>query len=207
MILALLLATAAAVAPAPPVIVLPPPPATTPAPAAPVYQTVDVRLETAKGPIVLRLEKERAPITTANFLKYVDGKRLDGTAFYRVVRVTPTFGFIQFGTQNDAKRTLPPIAHEATTQTGLSHTDGAISMAMAAPGTAAGDFFIIVGDTPSMDASADQPGYAVFGHVEEGMETVRAIMALPTSPTKGEGVMKGSILEPSLPVTIVRRVP
>ena len=168
-----------------------------------------VTLRTAAGPIVLAIETQKAPVTAANFLKYVDGKRLDGTVFYRTVKVQdePRYGFIQFGTQNDPKRTLPPIAHEPTSKTGLSHVDGAISMAMAQPGTARGDFFIIVGNTPAMDASAEGPGYAVFGRVVEGMEVVHRIMDMPTSPTKGVGIMKGQMLEPTVPVTSATRMP
>ena len=177
------------------------PPAATPA------ATVRVTIVTAQGPIVLEVEKDKAPITAANFLKYVDGKRLDGTVFYRSVKVQEDFGFIQFGTQNDPKRSLPPIPHEPTTKTGLSHVDGAISMAMGKPGEARGDFFIIVGNTPSMDADANQPGYAAFGRVVEGMDVVKRIMELPTSPTKGVGMMKGQMLEPTVPVKSVRRTP
>jgi len=171
--------------------------------------TTRVTITTAQGPIVLAIETQKAPVTAANFLKYVDGKRLDGAVFYRTVKVQaePRYGFIQFGTQNDPKRTLPPIAHEPTSKTGLSHVDGAISMAMAAPGTARGDFFIIVGNTPAMDADANNPGYAVFGRVVQGMDVVHRIMDMPTSPTKGEGIMKGQMLEPTLPVTNARRTP
>jgi peptidyl-prolyl cis-trans isomerase A (cyclophilin A) len=80
-------------------------------------------------------------------------------------------------------------------------------MAMAEPGTARGDFFIIVGNTPAMDADGSNPGYAVFGRVVEGMDVVRHIMDLPTSPTKGEGIMKGQMLEPTVPVKTARRAP
>lgn len=176
-----------------------------PAPAAATHVT----LSTGAGEIVLAIETEKAPVTSANFLKYVDGRRLDGTSFYRTVKVQaePRYGFIQFGTQNDPKRTLPPIAHESTSKTGLSHVDGAISMAMAAPGSARGDFFIIVGNTPAMDAEGANPGYAVFGRVIQGMDVVHRIMDMPTSATKGEGIMKGQMLEPTVPVNAARRAP
>ncbi|MDF2493198.1 peptidylprolyl isomerase [Sphingomonas sp.] len=194
-------------APAPSSAAAPAAPEATPAPAPRKAATSLVTLSTAAGPIVLEIETERAPVTAANFLKYVEGKRLDGTTFYRTVKVQaePRYGFIQFGTQNDPKRTLPPIAHEPTTKTGLSHVDGAISMAMAEPGTARGDFFIIVGNTPAMDAEGANPGYAVFGRVVQGMDVVHRIMDMPTSPTKGEGIMKGQMLEPTVPVTAARR--
>lgn len=179
-----------------------PSPAPTPAPA-----TTSVTLTTSQGPIVLELEKERAPITTANFLRYVDQKRLDGTTFYRAAKApnAPEYGLVQFGTQNDPKRTLPPIAHEPTTKTGLTHKSGTISLARNAPGTGAGDFFIIVGDTPALDAnpaqSGDNQGFAAFGHVTQGMDLIKQILAAPTNPNKGEGVMKGQFL--AAPVVII----
>ncbi|TVV77089.1 peptidylprolyl isomerase, partial [Sphingomonas solaris] len=168
-------------------------------------------LQTADGPIVIALETARAPITTANFLRYVDQKRLDGTSFYRAVKVGPGIGLVQMGTRNDPKKTLRPIPHEPTTKTGLSHIDGAIAMARAAPGTAGGDFFITVGPFPSMDADPTQPGdnagYAVFGRVVEGMDVVRRILAAPVSPTEGEGQLKGQMLSPVIAITSARRSP
>ena len=167
---------------------------------------VTVRMETDAGPILLAIDKTHAPVTAANFLRYVDAGKLDGIAFYRAVKVGDGYGLVQFGTRNDPKRTLPPIRHEPTTTTGLSHTDGALSMAMAAPGTAAGDFFVVVGDITSMDAKDGQPGFAVFGRVAEGMDVIRKILLAPTSPTAGEGVMKGQMLEPVVRIGRVRRV-
>ena len=179
-----------------------PPPVTQ---AVPKPATVRVDLETSEGKIVLELEKERAPITTANFLRYVDQKRLNGVTFYRATKVQPGYGFIQGGVRNDPKRVLPPIAHEPTTKTGLTHSDGTITMARNAPGSASGDFVIMVGDIPSMDADPKQPGdnlgFAAFGHVVEGMDIVRHILDEPTSPTEGTGVMKGQFL--LAPVKIV----
>ena len=182
------------------------PPAAEAAPAAtPNPATVRVSLETSLGPIVLELEKERAPVTTANFLRYVDEKRFDGIAFYRATNIGEGYGLIQGGAKGDAARVLPPIAHEPTSETGLSHVDGAISMARYAPGTADADFFITIGDLESMDADPAQPGdnqgFAVFGRVVEGMDVVRRILAAPTSPTEGEGVMKGQML--ASPVVII----
>jgi peptidyl-prolyl cis-trans isomerase A (cyclophilin A) len=183
-----------------------------PAPApTPIPATVKVTLTTTQGPIVLELEKERAPITTANFLRYVDQKRLDGTAFYRAAKApnAPEYGLVQFGTRNDPKKTLPPIAHEPTTKTGLTHKSGTISLARSAPGTGAGDFFILVGDTPSLDANPSAPGdnqgFAAFGHVVEGMDLIKQILAAPTDPEKGEGVMKGQYLASPVVITSARR--
>lgn len=184
-------------------------PAPVPAAPAPKAATVRVTLQTSEGAIVLELEKERAPITTANFLRYVDQKRLDGTSFYRAAKVAEGYGLVQGGTRNDPKRTLPPIAHEPTNRTGLTNNDGAISMARNAPGSAAGDFFLIVGDMSSLDADPSQPGdnvgFAAFGHVVEGMDVVRKILEAPTSPTEGEGVMKGQMLAPQIRILTARR--
>lgn len=189
-------------------------PAVPPAAAsAPKPATVRVALQTADGPILLELEKERAPITTANFLRYVDQKRFDGAVFYRAMKLAPdgSFGLIQGGTRGDPKRTLKPIAHEPTTKTGLSHTDGAISMARGGPGTASGDFFIAIGDLSSLDADPTKPGdnqgFAVFGRVVEGMDVVRKIMGAPTSPTLGEGVMRGQMIAAPIKIVSAKRAP
>jgi len=184
--------------------------AQTPA-AAPPPAIVKVTLTTSEGAIVLELQKEKAPITTANFLRYVDQKRYDGATFYRASKTpnAPELGLIQGGVQNDPARVLKPIAHEPTTRTGLSHTDGAISMGRFDPGSATSDFFIVLGDMTYMDANpalpGDNLGFAVFGKVVEGMDTVRKILAAPTSPTAGEGVMKGEILAKPVKIVTARR--
>ncbi|MEO1219983.1 MAG: peptidylprolyl isomerase [Pseudomonadota bacterium] len=190
-----------------------PPVAATPEPEV-NYETLDVVLETTKGDITIRLETERAPITAANFLRYVDEGRFDGTKFYRAMKLQrepmPN-GLIQGGTQFDPKRILPGIPHEKTTQTGLSHTNGAVSMAMLGPGTANGDFSIMLQDQIGLDAQPDsddpiwQNGYAVFGYVIDGMDVVSAIHAGEADPTKGEGVMVGQILADPVEITKARR--
>jgi len=179
----------------------------TPTPALP-----RVALETSAGRIVIEVEMVKAPITAANFLRYVDQKKLDGIVFYRTVKVADRFGFVQFGTDGDAKRTLPPIKHEPTSETGLHHTDGTISVARLGLGSARGDFTISVGDqTSSLDAGHGQPadgqGYAAFGHVVEGMDVVVKILDAPVSPTATRrGAFQGQV--PTAPVTLVsaRRV-
>lgn len=184
-----------------------PAPAEAPPPPAKVYATTRVTITTSLGPIVLALEKQRAPVTTANFLKYIDGKRLDGGQFYRAMKVAPdgSVGLVQGGVV-DPKKLLPPVAHEPTSKTGLSHTDGAISLARAAPGTATANFFIIVGTLTGLDAGGgDKDGYAVFGHVVEGMDVVRRILGVPVSPTKGVGVMKGQMIAAPVKITAARR--
>ena len=190
-----------------------PPPPVTPAigESTPKPATQKVAIETSLGRIVLELETARAPITARNFLRYVDQKRLDGIGFYRSVKVADKFGFVQFGVEGNPKRILPPITHEPTTKTGVKHVDGAISTARLAPGTARGEFTISVGDQTSLDANPSAPGdnlgYAAFGKVVEGMDVISKNLDAPTSPTRGEGVMKGQMLEPRIKVLSVRRVP
>ncbi|KQM22271.1 peptidylprolyl isomerase [Novosphingobium sp. Leaf2] len=193
-----------------------PAPATAAAPApAPVPATyVYVALTTSQGVITLALDKTHAPLTVANFLKYVDTKRLDGTTFYRAMHLdwgtTPT-GLLQGGLQGLPGKVLPPVAHEPTNVTGLSHTSGTISMARYAPGTATADFTIMIGDVVTLDANpaATDPdtraGFAAFGHVVAGMDVVKAIWNAPLSATKGEGVMRGQMLEPPVKILTARR--
>ncbi|QGP77554.1 peptidylprolyl isomerase [Sphingobium sp. CAP-1] len=185
-------------------------PAAAQTPASSPPADVRVALETDRGRIVVVVHVDRAPVTAGNFLKYVDQKRFDGTVFYRGVGAAD-YGFVQGGAQNDPKRILPPIRHEPTSQTGLFHDDGALSMARYAPGSATGDFFIVLGRMPAMDARPDAPGdnqgFAVFAHVVEGLDVVKAILIAPKSPTAGEGVMKGQMLETPVKIVTARRVP
>lgn len=179
-------------------------------------ELVHVAVNTEMGSIVLALDKQHAPITSANFLRYVDQKRFDGTVFYRVMRLnwgTPPNGLIQGGTRGDPKRALKPIAHEPTNATGIQHRAGTISMARFAPGTATGDFSILLSDLSSLDANAaasdpdTAAGFAAFGHVVSGMDVVRRIYDAPLSPTAGEGVLKGQMIERPVKILNMRRVP
>lgn len=165
---------------------------------------VRVALETDKGRIVLALDRARAPLTTANFLAYVDRHWLDGQAFYRAFKYGDG-GIVQGGVRDGAKQ-LPPIAHEPTARTGLANKAWTVAMANAGTGTARSDFFIMTTDIPAFDATAAQPGFAAFGRVVEGMDVVKAILAAPVSSTKGEGPMKGQMLEPVIRIVKAQRV-
>lgn len=170
---------------------------------------VPVAIETSAGRIVVALDEAHAPITTANFLHYVDAHRFDGESFYRAMHQPggkQTDGLIQGGIRSDARKLYPPIAHEPSSQTGLHNVAGAISMANAGPGTARADFFILASDMPALDASATSPGFAAFGHVVEGMDVVQKILASPVSPTQGEGPMKGQMLDPPIRIVKVERL-
>ena len=170
-----------------------------------------VRLVTDKGAIVAELADDKAPITVANFLHYVDTGRMDGAVFYRASRApgAPTVGLIEAGVKDPAKL-FPPIAHESTLATGLKHLDGTLSMARFAPGTATSDFSICCGDAPYLDAHPDQPGdnvgYAAFGQVTEGMDVARAILAMPTTSPADNPAMKGEIIDPPVRIVSARRV-
>jgi peptidyl-prolyl cis-trans isomerase A (cyclophilin A) len=161
----------------------------------PVPGHVRVRIVTSVGPIVLALDARRAPKTTASFLAYVDDGRLDGTQFYRATRrkTDPAHGFIQGGIGTDARRVLPSAPLEPTNRTGLRHLDGTVSMAHGAnPDSATGNFSIMVGPNPSLDAKGSYRGYAAFGHVIAGMDVVKRILALPTGG--GRDAMKGQMI-------------
>lgn len=168
-------------------------------------ELVPVAIETSVGRIVVALDQTHAPITTANFLHYVDTHRFDGENFYRAMHVGQG-GLVQGGISTDARKLYPPIKHEPTSQTGLHNVAGAIAMANAGAGTARSDFFILASDMPALDSKGEDPGFAVFGHVVEGMDVVNKILGSPVSPTKGEGVMKGQMLEPVIKIVRAERV-
>ena len=183
------------------------------APPAAKEDLVPVAINTSLGRIVVALDRAHAPVTTANFLHYVDTHRFDGQNFYRAMHVADANGadggLIQGGITTDARKLFPPIAHEPTTTTGLHNVAGAISMANGGPGTARADFFILVSDMPGLDANGpggDANGFAAFGHVIEGMDVVRKIWNSPVSATEGAGVMKGQMLDPKIKIINAGRV-
>ena len=140
-----------------------------------------VILETSFGPITLELDYEHAPITVANFLRYVDAEFYDGTIFHRVI---PSF-MIQGGGFNevmDEKKTEAPIKNEAGN--GLSNRRGTIAMARTSVvDSATSQFFINTVDNFFLDhrnEPADGYGYCVFGQVIEGLEIVDQIQKAPT---------------------------
>jgi peptidyl-prolyl cis-trans isomerase A (cyclophilin A) len=181
------------------------------APSAPIGDTVRVRLETDAGPILLELDHRHAPITTENFIAYVDQHRFDNIVFYRSSH-TPhdaAHGFIQGGIRHNYRLLLPPIPLEPTSRTGLRHLDGTISMARTTPDSAMGDFVISIGAQPGMDAGPNAPGdhlgYATFGRVVEGMDAVRRIHNMATDPHAGSGSMRGEMLSPPVRILSARR--
>jgi len=189
-------------------------PASPPPAPAPLGDLVRITMVTELGPIELELDHQHAPVTTENFVRYVDARRFDGMTFYRAMHIAwgdQPNGLVQTGLRGDPTKLFKPIAHEPTSQTHVLHKAGALSMARWAPGTATSDFSILLADMPGLDAdpSATDPerqaGYAAFGHVVTGMDVVRRIWDAPRSPTEGQGVMKGQMLSPPIKVLTVRR--
>jgi peptidyl-prolyl cis-trans isomerase A (cyclophilin A) len=144
-----------------------------------------VKIKTSMGSITVELYADKAPITVANFMRYVDEKRYDGGEFYRVVRLdnqqtSPVkIEVIQGGVHNDSSKVLPSIKQETTNVTGIKHVDGAISMARGKPDSGSSEFFICVNDQPELDyggkRNPDGQGFAAFGKVIKGMDVVRKI--------------------------------
>jgi peptidyl-prolyl cis-trans isomerase A (cyclophilin A) len=151
---------------------------------------VRVLIQTELGDIQVVLEPGKAPITTANFLKYVDAKYYDGGAFHRTVKPDNQpdnkilIEVIQAGINpKKEKDQFPPIKLERTKRTKIVHKDGTISMARDGPDTATADFFICIGDQPALDfggqRNPDGQGFAAFGRVVKGMDIVKKIQAAP----------------------------
>ena len=139
-----------------------------------------VKLETTMGDIVIELDEKAAPITVKNFLTYVEESFYDGTIFHRVI---PNFMIQGGGFTPDMaqKKPHPPIINEASN--GLKNNRGTIAMARTNnPDSATSQFFINHRDNDFLNyAGPDKPGYAVFGKVVEGMETVDKIAAVNTA--------------------------
>ena len=176
-------------------------------------EDVRVIMTTSEGNIEIELYRDRAPVTAGNFLKLVDNGDLDGGSFYRVVtddndRGSPKIEVIQGGL-GDAGEGFATIAHENTGQTGIRHTDGVISMARGALGTASTEFFICIGDQPGLDhgqpRNADMQGFAAFGKVVDGMDVVRRINRLPADGPSESDYTKGQILTEPVSIVSVRR--
>jgi peptidyl-prolyl cis-trans isomerase A (cyclophilin A) len=151
---------------------------------------VNVLIQTEKGDIEIELNPAQAPVSVANFLRYVDGKYYDGGRFHRTVTLDNQpdnkikIEVIQAGIDPDkARKELKPIKLERTRDTKLSHKDGTISMARDGPDSATSDFFICIGDQPELDfggkRNPDSQGFAAFGRLVKGMDVVKKIQTAP----------------------------
>jgi len=173
--------------------------------------TTKVRIDTDAGEILVDIYADKAPITATNFLRYVNEKRYDGGAFYRVVTMQnqPTspirIEVIQGGLDTDSSKRLPAITHETNDKSGLKHLDGTISMARGAPGSASSEFFICINAQPELDfggmRNPDGQGFAAFGRVTKGMDVVRRIQQSPADSVPPQRL---KVLPRILRVTVVR---
>ena len=188
--------------------------------ALPLRAQVPIVIQTEFGVIEAVLDDHKAPITVANFLKYVDAGQYSGGEFFRTVRTQPDnqpkvsvkIDVIQARVNPSVERkAFAPIRLERTRDTGLRHVDGALSMPRTTPDSGTSGFSICIGDQPNMDfggqRNPDGQGFAVFGHVTSGMEVVRKIHASPAGPTDAaQGVTAGDQwLKPAVKIISVRR--
>ena len=156
---------------------------------------VRVRVQTELGDIVVEVDQARAPVTAANFLRYVDAGHYDGGTWHRTVKMdnqpesTIKIEVIQAGVNAErTKEGFAPIALERTNVTGIAHKDGVVSMARGMPDSATSGWFICINDQPSLDfggmRNPDGQGFAAFGRVVSGMDVVRKIQMAPSSETR-----------------------
>jgi peptidyl-prolyl cis-trans isomerase A (cyclophilin A) len=156
-----------------------------------------IRIHTELGVIEAELAADKAPVSVANFLKYVDAGRYTGGVFHRTVKLNPDnqpnntvkIEVIQGGVNPEfAEQDWPAIALERTRDTGLKHLDGTLSMARAGPDTATADFFVCLGAQPELDfggqRNPDGQGFAAFGRVTKGLDIVRKIQSAPADGQK-----------------------
>jgi peptidyl-prolyl cis-trans isomerase A (cyclophilin A) len=155
---------------------------------SPKYKHPHVIIETKFGEIEIELYADQATKSVAAFLANVDAAIYENTSFYRVLSRdnqpsdAEKTELIQGGmwrSKDREKLNRPAIPHETTAQTKILHKDGVISLARLEPGTATTEFFICIGDQPSLDfgssSNTDKQGYAAFGKVLKGMDIVRRI--------------------------------
>ncbi len=175
-------------------------------PAISAAQNPKVLIKTEFGDIALEICQDKAPVTAANFLKYVDAGLYDGSVFHRTVTLdnqptnTVKIEVIQGG-QLAAAKSFPAIPLERTSVTKIKHLDGVISMARSGPDTATSSFFICINDQPSLDfggkRNADGQGFAAFGRVVAGMEVARKIQKQPA---------EGQNLKPQVKIISISRI-
>lgn len=179
-----------------------------------------VRIETALGTIDVAVDTAHAPVTAANFLKYVDAGLYDGGRFHRATRPDnyvpqlpdrPPFQIVQADIDpRQSSGKFPPIPLERTSQTGLTHKAGTLSMPRgAAADSATSGFVICLEDTPSLDFGSkrypDGQGFAAFGRVVKGLDIVRRIQQQPTN-TDADTAMGRQALMPPIVITRVSRI-
>ncbi len=171
-------------------------------------QNIHCIIKTTLGNITIELYPQKAPVTVANFLRYVDAHLYDSTSFFRAVTLNNQpnnavkIEVIQGG-DVDSTKEFAPIPMESTNQTGIVHQNGTISMARSAPASATCSFFICINDQPSLDyggkRNPDGQGFAAFGKVTEGMDVVKTIQQLYPG--------QGQYFKPVVKIISITRIP
>lgn len=146
-------------------------------------KATQIKMQTSKGEIVIKMNEEKAPVTVKNFVDYVKDGHYDGLIFHRVIK-----GFMiqggNFTPDMERSSTGKPIVNEA--DNGLSNLRGTIAMARTNdPNSATDQFFVSDNDNLFLDYAPGNPGYAVFGKVVEGMDIIDAIAAVKTGTKAG----------------------
>jgi len=170
-------------------------------------QNPKVLIKTELGQIAVEIYQDKAPLTAANFLKYVDAKLYDGSVFHRTVTLdnqpqSPVKIEVIQGGQLAPGKSFPAIKLERTSLTGIKHLDGVISMARSGPDTATSSFFFCINDQSELDfggkRNPDGQGFAAFGRIIAGMEVVRTIQKQPAD---------GQTLKPPVKILSIARIP
>ena len=167
-------------------------------------------LETSAGPMEITVYPDKAPISAGDFLRHVDGKLYDGQGFYRTVHaqndpLNMGMSLIQGG-RLDKEIVFEPIAHELTTDTGISNADGAVAIARLEPGSGSATYFFInIGNNDFLDTGGtrnpDGQGYATFGRVTKGLEVARKIQKMETDASSDDPVTQGQTLKAPIIIT------
>ena len=165
-----------------------------------------VAFDTPFGTLIVEIDTIAAPVTAANFFRYLDAGAYNNAQFHRTVTTTNQpdseilIGVIQ-GSARAGAQQHPPIPLERTTITGLRHLNGTISMARSTADTATNQFFICIGDQPELDfggrRNPDGQGFAAFGRLLSGWLVLQQIQSSPAS---------GQSLTPPVPITRARRL-
>ncbi|WP_339722047.1 peptidylprolyl isomerase [uncultured Paraglaciecola sp.] len=165
-------------------------------------------IQTPLGSIEIELYSNQAPLTVANFIRYIEAGAFNNGKFYRVVRLdndngSPKIEVIQGGANSEFDD-FAAIPLETTKQTGIKHLDGVLSMARGAPDTATSEFFICIGAQPSLDfggmRNPDGQGFAAFGRVTKGMHIVKKIHQIREAKKVEDNYVKGQMLAQPIPM-------
>jgi peptidyl-prolyl cis-trans isomerase A (cyclophilin A) len=156
-----------------------------------------VRVTTSMGDFVIELNPDRAPLTVANFLKYVNEGHYSGTVFHRIVSNFVVQGGGYAATDYQLKPVREPVVNESGN--GLRNTRGTVGLARTeSPHSGNAQFYVNIADNPDLDPVPTRWGYAVFGKVVQGMEVVERIGVLPTGrlgPFKGEAPLTPVVIQ------------